>query len=122
AQQATPRPASLSDGMRLATPQVAAQLDLTEEQRAAISTLVTERAEALAEAGQDVERRREVQMEFEQKLLGVLSAQQRAQWDEMASEPRLSFQFRLQIWSEVLDWFAEQAGLSLVMDAPPAGS
>jgi hypothetical protein len=35
---------------------------------------------------------------------------------------RLSFQFRLQKWSEVLDWFAEQAGLSLVMDAPPTGS
>jgi type II secretory pathway component GspD/PulD (secretin) len=122
AQQPSVRPAGLSDGMRLATPQVAAQLELTEEQRTEISTLVTERAEALAEAGQDVDRRRQVQMEFEQKLVGVLTAAQRAQWDEMAAEPRLSFQFRLQKWSEVLDWFAEQSGLSLVMDAPPAGS
>ncbi|MCE9604289.1 MAG: hypothetical protein K8U03_05225, partial [Planctomycetia bacterium] len=35
---------------------------------------------------------------------------------------RLRFNFRFQPWGEVLDWFAQQADLSLVMDAPPPGT
>lgn len=35
---------------------------------------------------------------------------------------RLTFSFRYQPWQEVLDWFAEQAGLSLVMESAPAGT
>ncbi len=38
------------------------------------------------------------------------------------AEPKLRFNFRFQRWSDVLDWFAEQAGLSLVLDAPPPGT
>ena len=34
---------------------------------------------------------------------------------------KLRFSFRFQPWKDVLDWFAQQAGLSLVMDAPPQG-
>jgi type II secretory pathway component GspD/PulD (secretin) len=39
-----------------------------------------------------------------------------------AAEPKLRFNFRFQRWSDVLEWFAEQAGLSLVLDAPPPGT
>jgi type II secretory pathway component GspD/PulD (secretin) len=35
---------------------------------------------------------------------------------------RLKFAFRYQPWADVLDWFAEQADLSLIMDAPPQGT
>lgn len=35
---------------------------------------------------------------------------------------KLRFNFRFQPWGEVLDWFATQADLSLVMDAPPPGT
>jgi len=35
---------------------------------------------------------------------------------------RLTFNFRFQPWEDVLDWFAEQAGLSLVMNAAPTGT
>jgi type II secretory pathway component GspD/PulD (secretin) len=35
---------------------------------------------------------------------------------------KLRFNFRFQPWGEVLDWFAQQADLSLVMDAPPPGT
>ncbi len=35
---------------------------------------------------------------------------------------KLKFQFRYAPWKDVLDWFAEQADLSLVMDAPPQGT
>ena len=37
-------------------------------------------------------------------------------------EKRLRFNFRYQRWSDVLEWFAEQADLSLVLDAPPPGT
>jgi type II secretory pathway component GspD/PulD (secretin) len=35
---------------------------------------------------------------------------------------RLTFSFRYQPWQDVLDWFAGQAGLSLVMESPPPGT
>ena len=35
---------------------------------------------------------------------------------------RLKFSFRFQPWVDVLNWFAEQADLSLVLDAPPPGT
>jgi type II secretory pathway component GspD/PulD (secretin) len=41
---------------------------------------------------------------------------------ETPAEPKLRFNFRFQRWSDVLEWFAEQAGLSLVLDAPPPGT
>ena len=34
----------------------------------------------------------------------------------------LKFNFRYQPWEDVLNWFAQQAGFSLVMNAPPAGT
>jgi type II secretory pathway component GspD/PulD (secretin) len=37
-------------------------------------------------------------------------------------DTKLRFNFRFQPWKDVLDWFAQQAGLSLVMDAPPVGT
>lgn len=35
---------------------------------------------------------------------------------------KLRFSFRFQPWKDVLDWFAQQAGFSLVLDAPPPGT
>lgn len=42
--------------------------------------------------------------------------------NEPSKDAQLRFNFRFQPWSEVLDWFARQADLSLVMDAPPPGT
>ena len=39
-----------------------------------------------------------------------------------AADGRLTFSFRYQPWPEVLDWFAQQAGLSLLMESPPPGT
>jgi len=39
-----------------------------------------------------------------------------------ADDGRLEFNFRYQPWQDVLDWFADQADLSLVLDAPPPGT
>ncbi len=38
------------------------------------------------------------------------------------SDGKLSFNFRYQPWQDVLDWFAEQADLSLVLESPPPGT
>jgi type II secretory pathway component GspD/PulD (secretin) len=35
---------------------------------------------------------------------------------------QLTFNFRYQPWQDVLDWFADQAGLSLLLEAPPPGT
>ena len=37
-------------------------------------------------------------------------------------ERKLRFSFRYQKWTDVLDWFAEQSELSLVIDNPPPGT
>ncbi len=37
-------------------------------------------------------------------------------------EPRLVFNFKFQPWGQVLEWLAEKAGLSLVMEGPPHGT
>lgn len=42
--------------------------------------------------------------------------------DASEDEARLRFSFRFQPWSEVLNWFADQAGYSLVLDVAPTGT
>ncbi len=60
-------------------------------------------------------------------------AEEEAAEEEPAAEPeddapvakkdvKLRFNFRFQPWKDVLDWFAQQADLSLVLDAPPQGT
>ena len=39
-----------------------------------------------------------------------------------AATARLRFNFRFQPWSEVLNWFADRAGYSLVLDVAPTGT
>src|SRR3954471_9190838 len=38
------------------------------------------------------------------------------------ADAKLTFSFRYQPWQDVLDWFAQQAGLSLLMESPPPGT
>lgn len=38
------------------------------------------------------------------------------------SDGKISFNFKYQPWQEVLDWFAEEADLSLVLESPPPGT
>lgn len=49
------------------------------------------------------------------------AAEQPAQ-PEPLGDGKLTFSFRFQPWPDVLDWFADQADLSLVLDAPPSGT
>ncbi|HEX2473963.1 MAG TPA: secretin N-terminal domain-containing protein [Lacipirellulaceae bacterium] len=40
----------------------------------------------------------------------------------LKDDVRLTFNFRYQPWQDVLDWFADQAGLSLLVESPPPGT
>lgn len=121
--EATP-PTSL---VGLIDPELAEQLQLTPEQRQQIDALVSERAAALGAAAE--EERSAIEAQFEQRLGEVLTATQRGVWQALATgedpvppERKLRFTFRFQPWNDVLSWFANEAGLSLVLDAPPPGT
>lgn len=49
-------------------------------------------------------------------------AAESADEDAAASDGRLLFNFQYQPWKDVLDWFAGQCDLSLVLEAPPSGT
>ena len=119
---AAPTGAQAADA--LADPAIAETLKLSDEQRTQLAALLTERAEGLAKAEPD--QREAVSRQFGEKFLALLSDAQRTQLATMADggaeERTLRFNFRFQRWSDVLEWFAEQAGLSLVLDAPPPGT
>lgn len=42
--------------------------------------------------------------------------------DVKGDDTKLTFNFRYQPWQEVLDWFADEAGLSLLIESPPTGT
>ena len=105
---------------RLAESSVATALQLTDTQKASIATILAERATAEKAAADDAATA-QANTVAEQKLRAVLTAAQRAQFTVLFGEPRLKFNFRLQKWGDVLDYIADEAGLSLVMDDPPPG-
>jgi type II secretory pathway component GspD/PulD (secretin) len=53
---------------------------------------------------------------------GVAGNRQPAASSTPLAGTRLTFNFRYQPWQDVLDWFADQAGLSLLLEAPPPGT
>ena len=61
--------------------------------------------------------------ENDKKLARVLTQVQYGDFMGKPVEKRLQFMFRYQQWVDVLDWFAEQAELSLVVpETPPPGT
>jgi len=110
---------------RLAEPEIADRLDLSDEQRARVATIIGRRTEALETAADD--QRRVILEASETELAALLDDDQLARWVAIANEVtrqdvKLRFNFRFAPWADVLSWFAEQAGLSLVLDAPPPGT
>ncbi len=110
----------LFDYSRLAHPSVADQLELTDQQRAGVAQLINQRATQLAAA--PAEKRKAILAAADQKLAALLSEYQRAKLATLVVEKKLQFNFRDQKWADVLDWFARQAGLALVMDKSPPGA
>ena len=104
----------------LADPAVATSVRLSDEQKQLVAELLDVRDEALAAADDDA--KPGISADADAKLKEVLSAEQRRLFAALFSDARLKFNFRLQKWPEVLDWFADEAGLSLVMDEAPPGT
>ncbi|GEM_PF-2248100 len=104
----------------LGNPNVAEQLRLSPSQRAEIAAILAERKSQLEPADESI--RPDIIRKFDTKLWGVLTPEQKAAFAAGERVPVLRFQFRFQRWEHVLEWLAQQAGLSLVLDAPPPGT
>ncbi len=107
---------------KLAHPDIAKQIGLSDEQRAQVSGILAERAAALQGTAGDSKAKMKAELEYEQKLAGVLTPQQLVEWPNKVAQRSLRFNFRFQLWTDVLEWFAEEADLSLVMNNPPPGT
>ena len=107
------------DYARLAHPDVADQLELSEEQRTSLARMLNERAHAVSVAESD--QRTAVAKAIDEQIAALLNDAQRAKLATLTAPQELRFNFRFQKWADVLDWFAQQADLTLVMDQPPPG-
>ncbi len=99
---------------------MADQLELSEEQRASTARLLNERAQAISEAA--VDQRAAIEKASDDQIAALLNDVQRARLATLTAPQELRFNFRFQKWVDVLDWFAQQADLTLVMDQPPPGT
>lgn len=108
------------DFSRLAHPEVADTLQLSDLQRTEVSRLVSEQAARLAGVAEG--ERDAVRREFSEKLRAQLTAEQLAKLAELPELRKLQFNFGSQNWEDVLRWFAKQADLSLVMSSAPEGA
>jgi len=100
-------------------PNFSAQLNLTDEQRAEIATLIDKRLQDLVATSP--EGRGKVLAMSDQSIAAVLTDEQKLAFKGMLESGKLQFNFRGAKWSSVLNWFAKQAGLSLVIDSEPPG-
>jgi type II secretory pathway component GspD/PulD (secretin) len=107
------------DFTALAEPSFANRLALTDEQRAAVARILDERVRALVAAKPG--ERPQVLSASNKKLEELLTDEQKATFAALVAGGKLRFNFRQQKWPDVLDWFARQSELSLVMDAAPPG-
>ncbi|MDR1140803.1 MAG: hypothetical protein LBL62_03855 [Planctomycetaceae bacterium] len=93
---------------------------MTDTQRADVQRLLVLRSQELAKAPEN--QWATVIEQSEQKLADILTPAQKVLWPKVFSEKIIYFIFKYQGWADVLQWFAEQVGLQLVMDTPPPGS
>ncbi|TWU38475.1 secretin N-terminal domain-containing protein [Novipirellula artificiosorum] len=104
---------------RLVHPEVADELGLDDQQRAQIQSLLSQRSES--SASPEVEDKAQRIREIEQQIRDVLTADQWTLFSDRGETKDLRFQFREQPWGDVLQWFASQQGLTLVMNQVPPG-
>ncbi len=117
---ALPAKAQVSDLAKLVHPDVAERISLTDPQRTEIQKLLQSRAEALATA-KDTPAKEAARRDFEEKILALLTPEQKELFASLTPSQKLTFQFREMKWDDVLQWFAEQQDLTLVMDRTPPG-
>lgn len=108
------------DVSRLAHPDVAERLGLSDQQMVEIQRLLQARTDALADSESETAPQRAA--ELSKQILEQLTAEQATLFQDSGPTTKLKFQFRDQKWSEVLEWFAKQEGLTLVIDRAPPGT
>lgn len=108
-----------TDVARLVHPDVADQVGLDDAQRAKIQTLLQQRLELQSQA--TPEKRADVSA-IDKQIQETLTPEQWKAFQDAPPEQKLRFQFREQSWGDVLQWFARQDNLTLVMDRVPAGT
>jgi len=113
----TDSPSDQLDYSRLAHPEVARQLEMTDIQLVEIQRILNARAVALA--GAEASQRDEIARNAQRELDALLTQPQRDKLVQLVAEKKLTFSFTDQHWREVLEWFSEQAGLTLVYDRLP---
>ena len=106
---------------RLKYPEVAKELDLSDEQREQVTRIIAEMEAGLTRA-RDSERTG-VRAKAEVALFHVLEPDQVDYWAKNPPEPMVKIIVRYQPWNDVLEMVARQAGLSLmVADTLPTGT
>lgn len=108
-----------SDLARLVHPDVADQLGLDDAQRAKIQSLLQQRLELV---GQATPEKPADLSAIDKQIQETLTADQWKAFQAAPPEQKLRFQFREQSWADVLQWFARQDNLTLVMDRAPSGA
>ena len=118
-QSPSDKPVSDASVLLLGHEQVAIELQLAQDIRQQLAVLLQQRA---SESVDDSEVEAERLAEIDTKMLGLLTDSQRTQFAAIAGRPRLLFNFREAKWIDVLNWFARQSGLSLLVNNPPPDS
>ena len=111
---------SLVDYTALGSPAYAQSLRLSDEQIVQVARILDERRTAVIAA--KPEDRPAVFNSANQKLADLLTDKQKRTFQELVSGGRLRFSFREEPWPNVLEWFAGQADLALVMNESPPGA
>ncbi|MCA9073482.1 MAG: hypothetical protein KDA93_00510 [Planctomycetaceae bacterium] len=109
---------SAADYDRLLDPAIASSLQLTAEQTAQLTEIISQRDAAVTEAPDD--QKASLTNDAATKLADVLTDEQSSLFDSLYRK-KLQFNFQYAKWADVLIWIADESGLSLVRDAPPAG-
>lgn len=95
------------------------RLGLSDQQIAEVSKILDQRRNAIVAA--KPEDRANVLSSTNQQLADLLSDAQRSMFSELVVGGKLRFSFRNESWADVLDWFAAQSDLALVMNEAPTG-
>ncbi len=107
------------DFARLAHPEIAEFLELSDIQRTEVNQLIADMAAKVVATPEP--ERAGVATDFNNKIKGLLNAEQIQKLAQLPELRKLKFNFGSPKWEDVLRWFAKQADLSLVMSEPPTG-
>lgn len=110
----------IADYTALGESAFAQRLQLSDQQVAEVTKILAERRAAIIEA--EPSNRASIFADANLKLAEILTASQKQRFAELVVGGKLRFSFQDESWSEVLNWFAGQAGLALVMDETPPGN